>query len=327
MRTYNSYGGHSTLSLLAPFFHRDLPDFGPALQEIGFTFTFAHPGPPNRSLGNLFETFHEGLGKLPKVAFHRSRESASIDILSTLMNGADLGRFGELRLDWFKAGAEEMVAALELLRPRFRSSDHFDFGSFLHHCRGRVDLIPSTQVDFELLAKELELWEKQQRDSQSPWEKLGIDFRDFHPRSREILDDPFFWDCVDDFSPHGNDTGADLLEDYRSWLQKDPDGDPLHFLDRLLESWGLEGDALVSDQAAIALAFAELKIRGSSSTPVIRKALNAIQNQLKAVPTQNDDPISVEWTGALRRMDQKLTAASSGYPSVAKILSPTRKSG
>jgi hypothetical protein len=35
-----------------------------------------------------------------------------------------------------------------------------------------------------------------------------------------VLDDPFFWQEADDFAPHGNDTGADLLADYRPWRRR-----------------------------------------------------------------------------------------------------------
>lgn len=107
--------------------------------------------------------------------------------------------------------------------------------------------------------------EEADRAVMSPWEQLGIDWRDYHPEARTILDDPFFWDCTNDFSPHGNDTGADLLDDYRKWLKRNPTGDPGTFYRNLLQSWelppeGLQADLEENDKVAVAIAFAEIKL-------------------------------------------------------------------
>ncbi len=38
-----------------------------------------------------------------------------------------------------------------------------------------------------------------------------------HPKAREILDDPRDWEEDDEFSPHGNDAGADVFNDWSAF--------------------------------------------------------------------------------------------------------------
>ena len=63
---------------------------------------------------------------------------------------------------------------------------------------------------------------KQRLAQMDPWERLGIDWDDWHPAARKLLNDPFFWDQGSDYSPHGNDTGADLLADFKKWHGQHP---------------------------------------------------------------------------------------------------------
>lgn len=47
-----------------------------------------------------------------------------------------------------------------------------------------------------------------------------------HPKAQAILTDDFLWDCADENSPLGNDTGADILAFYREAIQVTPDINP-----------------------------------------------------------------------------------------------------
>jgi uncharacterized protein YfeS len=146
----------------------------------------------------------------------------------------------------------------------------------------------------------------------SPWERLGIDWRDFHPNARRILDDPFYWEEANDFSPHGNDTGADLLSDYRTWSSAHPAGDPLAFLRGLVASWGFAVDSTdptfraVSDEAAVALAFAELKIRGVCRPAVAEFAKQAVQRQREQALQVADGPVRQDRLRSLEMIRAKL---------------------
>jgi hypothetical protein len=87
--TYNTYGGHSTLSLISDFLLGDADDFGSAVSELTVTFHFPHTGRARRTLEQMFADFHANRRSLPKVVFRRKRGHASIDIASELVDGKD----------------------------------------------------------------------------------------------------------------------------------------------------------------------------------------------------------------------------------------------
>ena len=184
-----------------------------------------------------------------------------------------------------RAAALETIAALKLLAPRIKPSDDLDFEALLTHFENTVQHVPQTDDALASLAVKL-LADKQRRiDNANPWDLLAVDFSIFHPQARTVLDDPFFWKGDDDFAPHGNDTGADLLVAYRKWLKKNKDKNPLAFYYALPPQWGFgnapknETEATVFDQAAVALAFAELKLRGCCGTIVTELANAALLRQ------------------------------------------------
>ena len=134
----------------------------------------------------------------------------------------------------------------------------------------------------------------------SPWERLGIDWDEYHPDARELLDDPFFWDPVHDSAPHGNDTGVDLLADFKKWNKRHREK-PAHEMARaLLSARGIapidlhlvnenavrslyESDPItltVTDDALIATAFAAVKMRGCCDRETREIALKAMEREL-----------------------------------------------
>jgi uncharacterized protein YfeS len=70
-----------------------------------------------------------------------------------------------------------------------------------------------------------------------------------HPRARELMHEPLFWDCVDEGAPFGSDEGSDAYYEWRNWRLENPDS-PLTdcfnwILDGNLESYNEE---LASDE-------------------------------------------------------------------------------
>lgn len=288
---YNSYGGApDSLSLIPLFLLKDPPDFGSALAELTVTLHFQTKRPPRAlsSLTGLYREFHEKRLKLPKVIFRRSRQTASIDVASDLMDGDDWRRRTDSLLPLFVAGVKETLAALELLRTRITAKDSFQLESFLQFCAARAGDLPKTEEELAQLKDEISIRQRAQRAALTPWEELEIDFRDFHPDARRVLDDPFFWSNTDDESPNGNDTGSDLLRNYRDWLKLHAAEDPMQFMQDLGRRYGSSLDELgaefpeVLNQAAVALAFAEIKLRGACRRSAAEYALQAVARQRQA---------------------------------------------
>jgi len=311
-RTYNSWGGHPTLSLIPEFLLREAGEWGSAVSELTVSFHLATSGPPLRTLEQMFAAFHEKRLSLPKVTFKRKKGEVIIDIASELFDGKASERMRELSLPLFKAAVSETLAALALLRKRLAPNDDFQLDALLAHCRQAESRLPSTQEEFAALADDIKRRRAERIAAMSPWEKVGVDWRDYHPSARQILDDPFYWDCVNDFAPHGNDTGADLLEEFREWLHQNPSGEPTTFYKQLIFQWGLpesptnDLERSVFDEAAVALAFAELKLRATCSPAVAELARAAISRQRQGALNDVQWPHRAERLESLEKLERKL---------------------
>jgi uncharacterized protein YfeS len=324
--TYAVFGEEDTFSLIPEFLLAGANDFGPAITELTVTFHFPTSGRPRRYLKQDYAIFIKKRLTLPKVVFRRNRGQVAIDVASELVDGKDMEKFSEevdrhpeglrprLSGRLFAGGVAETNGALTLLRERLTAKDDFRLEAFLAHCRQAQAKLPSTPKELTALVKHLENREVQRRASLSPWEKLDIDWRDFHPDARETLDEPFYWKSDNNFSPHGNDTGADLLFSYRGWLRRDPAGDPIGFYQRLLRRWGYRADPAreqgqwVIDEAAIALAFAELKLRGDCRPAVTSLARAAIRRQRQQALAAVDWPHRDDRLRSLELIEAKLPA-------------------
>jgi len=58
-----------------------------------------------------------------------------------------------------------------------------------------------------------------------------------HPRARELMVEPFFWDCVDERAPFGSDEGSDAYYEWRNWREENPSASLRDCL-----SWILNGE-------------------------------------------------------------------------------------
>ena len=280
-KTYNSYGGDSSLSLIGRYLQSDLPALGDSIREIEITVCFRNSGRPKATLELMHERFAEFVCTLPATRFLRKKGRFELVYLSNLGDASLVEGFGPPRLALFVEGARELATQLTILRSKVKPKDQFATEAFLEHVSSKIAVLPTSQEELTQLAEKLESEGKRERDAMDEWEKLGIDWEDYHPNSRAILDDPFFWDCVDDFAPHGNDTGADVLAAYMESKRRPPG---VEFLDRLMRNWGMspspEADDAIeiatAEEAWIALAFAQVKLNARIENAVRTRALDAI---------------------------------------------------
>lgn len=56
-------------------------------------------------------------------------------------------------------------------------------------------------------------------DDHDPWNEPSHR----HPRAEQLMQDPMFWDCVNELAPFGSDEGADAYVEYRNWRSENPD--------------------------------------------------------------------------------------------------------
>ena len=119
----------------------------------------------------------------------------------------------------------------------------------------------------------------------------------------EHLKEDFWWDCVDETAPFGNDTGSDTLSEYWKWRPLHEAMSSIDFLPRLLRGWEVTNShrdlvdeesvqkslskdgfsVMTHDEAIIALYFAEIIVDGRRDPHVHPHALKAIERQMLQV--------------------------------------------
>ncbi len=295
--TYCQYGGSNVFSPVGDLLQLRLADYGEAIQTFSIlAYLRSATYNPRPTLEGLFKQHHDHLTKLPTISFHRKLRKVKIDFESRATNAED-EESRRYSLDATNAAMQEFITILPLLEKRLKKSDDFDYPCFVTDATRLLTQGFASEDEIRLVsAQAREQW-KAERATKSPWELLEIDWDKFHPKAREILDEPFYWDCANDFAPHGNDTGADLLADYCKWVRLNRQASPMTFLSRLFAGWGIvpidwnltdeeevrelmetKGtEVFLSNQAIVALAFAVLKVKGKCPHEVADMALKALQ--------------------------------------------------
>jgi uncharacterized protein YfeS len=317
--TYNGGGGHPVLSWIGDFLLLESHNrLGKAISKIELYPRVLSRGHPEKTLGSLFERFQDGLNELPRIWFKRKKGLVEIAYQCQIIDADEI--LGESKpktvtYSQFGAACHEVVAVLKLLGKRLKPTDDFDFSAFERHLEKRLIHLPSTNKELARVIAELKNAERRRRASDSPWDLLGIAWEDFHPKAREILDDPYFWDCTDDFSPNGNDVGAEILEAYRKW-QSGSKKSAITLFRKQIQGWGAkpldpaeDPSQSTYDEAIIGLAFAELKFTTECSQAVRDEALAAIDRQLQIARSRDRKwkprELRIE---SLERMKKKLIA-------------------
>lgn len=326
-QSYNTFGGSNLYSPIGDLLICNIHDYGPAIQSLDITVCL-----PSReriflpTLEEIFDRFHSYLETLPKGTFRRGKNRVEIIFRSHRLFAED---DVDLRpsLELLRSAAADVADSLGILQSKIKATDSFDLKRFL------ADAIPSLKN----LPETLEAW-AEMRDrakairllalaSKDPWEQLDVDWTRYHPEARKILDDPFFWEGADDTAPHGNDTGADLLDDYLRWSKRNKAGSPLTFLAKLLKGWGIrQMDWMLVDpeetrkqhlenpialpvcnESVIALAFATLKIHAECPPDLIRMALASLtRTETLIADSKLSDSIQAEWHQSIGKMRRKL---------------------
>ena len=143
-----------------------------------------------------------------------------------------------------------------------------------------------------------------------------------HPVCRQLLSEHWYWDAIEEWSPFGNDTGADTLFFYSQRVHETPGLRGIEFVDHLLEGWQMnphweaetDGDVRAvlesepygiqtGNDAAVATAFGQVLLFGAVEDDVRRLALRAIQrSRLPALLALGGFPeVRIEHLGIMSR--------------------------
>lgn len=293
-RTYNCFGGHPILSPLSFYLIPEDVNYGTGLLGVEINVFLKSDGPPKKTLESLFDNHNELIARLPKVSHSKTRKTVTIDVFSDAFEGNVFQKDRAVSPEKVMSCANMILSALEAASVKLSKIKDYNHLQLVSDCRSKISQIPSSLDGAQKLLDHCNALGAAKTASLSPWEKLDVDWSAYPTDIRKLLDDTIYWDCTHDFSPHGNDTGADLLAFYQEWLKNNSTGDPLTFFSTLLTQWGIPVDTKdpvlmpVLDDAVVALAFAEVKHKKQCNRTIYTNAKAAIANQRK---------IAIESTG------------------------------
>lgn len=292
-KTYNSYGSHKDFSLIGEYLTCGCPDFGEAINEIEITIFFEEAGPPRKTLEEAHGRHHSYLDKLPTCTFHRKKKRVALAFESKSTTGRALrhSRKAPINLEWLKTCFQEVTALLPLIERKLKKGDDFRFKLLEEYLNTKFSTLPDTSEDLESLSESLRLEMGKKLSTLTDWEKLGIDWEDYHADARSLLNEPFVWSFSDEFAPNGNDTGADVLAMYRDWNGKNRSKSSSVFFEQLMEAWEVNIHAPYKDeytsytyfQSIVGLAFSEYKLKATCDNTVKTLATAAIEKQLESL--------------------------------------------
>jgi len=286
-RTYNSCGGHVTLGLVGSLLEIDAPDFGSAITELEIYTLFKSTKPAKKSLEDYYQNFHESLSSYPTTVFHRKKQRFELQYFSQIATAEETSKYGPPQLELLLTFFQELREQLQILKRKIRKQDDFDVERFLQWVDDKEAELPNNQAELEALKEKADQFEKAKFAAMDEWQKLAIDWCDFHPDARSVLDDTFFWDVCNDFAPNGNDTGADLLSFFQDWRKKHRKASSRIFFTDLMIGWGVNQNPgpddnfsiETYDESTVALAFAHLKIEAACPVWIRDEAIRSIERQ------------------------------------------------
>ncbi len=172
-----------------------------------------------------------------------------------------------------QTGTAMVLSALQYAQSTLKASDGVDLVPMI---RSAEALLVRKWPDDQAMRAELSVAYELDRAriaAMDPWAK--IDMRGFHPAARKFLDQPSDWSAVDDFSPHGNDLGADVLGGWSKLKAMNIPALAQHFEIDLAEDDAQASMARI--QLSNAIAFGHIKKSGSCPSDIAVIALQALR--------------------------------------------------
>lgn len=295
-----SWYGASSVGSIGDLLSVDTLDFGPAITEIELVMHYAiRPGffqrkgwakPPPEPKKNL-RRFHRKKAKLEIrwVSPRRTSKSA-------------LGFIKESHApEAFHLDFDDVVDALTYGTGTLKSSDDFNLPAFLDFLNQQRILDRGSDVDIRTALENAAAIARARYEERDPWDKLDVDWDEMHPNARAILDDPKDWSQGDDFAPHGNDTGADILAEWATYAPLSPEQAAAEI------GWGPEFD-LANDlcwkdwvEINLGLAFGHIKKSGTCPKSLATSALSVLRQEYAKAETQTSLQHRLHYLNGLAR--------------------------
>jgi uncharacterized protein YfeS len=301
------YGSNALYAFVGDYREHGLAHYGDCVKTISIT-AYVRGRYDSYGIENMFDQFEtEELSRVPGVRFFRKKTTVDLKYETKVVDPTFLHRHEPLAVSVFLPALAELAQELHRIDRPLRKA-MFDLARFHDDVGCLLSQAPRTDERLRSLEEQLKHL-RERRLALEDWpQRLGIEWEDYHPAARALLDDEFFWSPVDCFSPHGNDTGADLLSDFKKWSRRHPTAPAYKKALALLKAWEIQPIDLqttdelkvrallqadltaleLTDDAIVAAAFASAKCRGFCDTETREHALRALERSRiwKAVDRQ-----------------------------------------
>lgn len=233
-QTHNTFGGGPP-SWVAHLLEAEEPAFGSAVENIELTVFY----PGKAAWANSSIPY-----KPPEKdtrRFERKRKTLRVLWISRRQSEAQVGRvyLKDMTSEILLAAFDDVAAALRFGLERLSNADDFDQASFFSLLLEMRERPWGDGLYLQAKLKEASDKRREKLRAQAeadPWSILSVDWSKMAPNARDILDNPSDWSQIDDFSPHGNDTGSDIFAEWSQYARLTPEAAARKF------GWGNEFD-------------------------------------------------------------------------------------
>lgn len=327
-RTHRSYGSATHGFVFANLLERPQPEFGPGLVEIHVELVCRAPSRIESPIETDEIIMGTQIASLPKGKFLSKSKCYAITALSRrpgtepvpLSNSVPAFSPEDVQREATKLQSEQAARKAELSRKRadvdamFRVFEEvveamvasppklkpiaFDWAAFVAWFASLKAELPTTPDGIEAALAAGHAAAKARFEDTDPWARLEIDWKAFHPDARKLLPEPFYWSDSDDFAPHGNDEGFDVLAEMRRLPHK------ANFTEETFSSLADHFDHAAGDDAenfdqaryldfVVAVAFGHIKLKGFCPPWLRDKTTAAIKREIVTL----DAPIKRDASG------------------------------
>lgn len=341
-RTHRSYGLTTHGSVIASLLERTQPKFGSGLTQIYVELVCRSPS----RIGTPIEADEAVMGTLlvglPKSRLSVKAKRYSITVLSHLAGAEPLpistmqsfsaediqrrdaqykaehsARIADRARKLADVDAmfrvfDELVAAMVAKPPKLKSIT-FNWPGFVEWFTSLRAELPTTLEGVRAASAAGHAAAKSRFEAMDPWTRLEIDWSVFHPDARQLLPEPFYWTRTDDFAPHGNDEGSDVLAEMLAHART------TEFNEGAFESLARQFEHTTQIEIAdadachrtryldfiIAVSFGHIKLKGFCPPWLQERTLAAIEREVAALDVLIErDALGVPlstWDGATAR--------------------------
>jgi uncharacterized protein YfeS len=220
------------------------------------------------------DRWEQRFSSLPKRRIERQKRWLSLELRGDpRLDYRDSVYLTNITREDVRIGAEMVRDALTYVQSTLKRADGVDLTAMIAAAASLAQRgWPSDEALRESCRRAYDL-DRARINAMDPWST--IDMHGFHPEARKVLDHPSDWSQSNDFSPHGNDVGADILASWSRLKNKSVSALAQYFeID--LESDDAEA-SMARIQMSQALAFGHIKKSGSCPKDLALLALQILR--------------------------------------------------